>query len=70
MNYFVAEYKDGITYGHCKGMDELTAGQALIALQEKYPTALRVVLFNDERIMEHHVAAFWEGRAVKGGLSK
>ena len=21
MNYFVAEYKDGITYGHCKGLD-------------------------------------------------
>lgn len=70
MNYFVAEYKDGITYGHCKGMDDLTAGQALIAVQEKYPTALRVVLFNDERIMKHHVEAFWESRTVKEGLLK
>lgn len=70
MNFFTAEYKDGITYGHCKGLDDLTTDQALAVMREKYPTALRVVLFNDERIMEHHVAAFWEGRAVKGGLSK
>lgn len=70
MNFFTAEYRDGITYGHCKGLDDLTTDQALVVMREKYPTALRIIISNAEHIMRLHVEAFWERRAIKGGLSK
>lgn len=62
MNYFVATYKTGITYSHCKDMDNYTLDQALKAMKEKYPTALSVTVTTSEQTMMFYVEDFWAKR--------
>ena len=62
MNYFIVTYKTGITYGHCKGMDNDTPNQVLKAIKEKYPNALSYAVTNSEQLMMTNVESFWAKR--------